>query len=74
MRRPEYGWSDIVLRAGCLVVAMLGLIGMFPYPGTPTAMAQIALSIGLLALSEVRRLRQDVRRGSALRDGSGTCE
>lgn len=69
MRRPKYGWSDVVCRVVAAASMIIGAVGLWPYPGSDRAMANVALGVALLALSGVERLRQDARneRSAALR-------
>lgn len=58
MRRPKYGWMDLIMRVGAGVLIALaiadGIFGMYPWSA---AFGGIALA--LIACSDVHQLRQD---------------
>lgn len=68
MRRPKYGWEDLVFRtSAALLLALATADTLFGLRLWGTAFCGVAL--GLIACSKVDRLRQDLRadRPAALR-------
>lgn len=62
MRRPKYGWNDLITRVTAVAAMASSAANLaVDQEGSPWSIAWIALALSLITCSKVERLRQDIR-------------
>lgn len=62
MRKPQYGWFDLLTRSTAVLAAGMSAANLAAGgSSSPWSLAWVALALALIACSKVERLRQDIR-------------